>query len=171
MRPTAHPTLNRHGWLLAAPAIACGGGGADPNEPIVGDWDLVEEVQISSAEETRQAEYSEYCAPAYDVLTEFFVTGMDLRIGDDNIVRSNLDERRIISYTCDVMETADDTREFYLSGTMTETPGTEETPARWRIPLRSDQRSFPLDCAREPEGDELRCEDEERGVTFRFIPK
>lgn len=169
MRPIPRSRLSRTSWLLAAPAFACGDSVPEPNEPITGDWDLVDEIQISSDQETREATYSEFCAPSYDVLTEFFVTGMDLRIGDDNIVRSNLDERRIITYTCDVMETSDRTREYYLSGIMTETPGSEESPTRWRIPLRNDRRSFPLDCARD--GAELRCRDEDRDVTFRFVPK
>jgi len=169
MRPDPRSPLNRHGWLLAAPAFACGDGLPDPGEPITGDWDLVQEVQISSDLTTREATYSEYCAPSYDVLTEFFVTGMDLRIGEDNIVRSNLDERRLISYTCDIMAANDRTREYYLSGVMTETAGSEDAPTRWRIPLRNDRRSFPLDCVRD--GAELRCDDEDREVTFRFVPK
>jgi hypothetical protein len=164
MSPSPTPSLTRHGWIVAVPALGCGGGaGPGANEAITGDWALVSPVTTESRTDEVTPYYNPYCPPSYDVIYEGTLTRFDLRVNEEYLARANLDEFRTVENTCDETGNSERTLEFYVSGPVTRD---EEFSNRYRIELRSDARNFAMDC--EMSNRQLTCQIEDPPVEVQL---
>jgi hypothetical protein len=164
MKRSSPASFHSRGWLVALPALGCGGGpGPGAREPVTGDWELVATVQTSRTTEEREPYYNPYCPPKYDVIYESFLTAFDVRVSEENLARANVDERRTFEDTCAPENNTDRTNGFYLSGPVVQDT---ELQNRYRIQLRSDARNFTLEC--EMLNRQLTCQVEEDDVEIQL---